>query len=134
MKENCYKTCGYCDGTTTTTSTTTTSDCGLTVEDARAACIAFASGWSVKKEGPGSLICTDGAVASANCASIDKWRAVVWKNGYGDPYDTDNEGKFSTQAGYYYGGHDPCQYGDNLGAGYSWNNCAEEPTTTPPGG
>ena len=91
------------------------------IEDARAACLSFGADWSVKKEGSGSLICTKGSTgAGQNCNSIDTWRAVVWEDGYGDPQDTATDGKFSTHAGYYYGGTDPCQYGDNLGEGYPW--------------
>ena len=93
----------------------------MNIETARQACTAFGADWSVKKEGSGSLICTKGGTsAGSNCASIDTWRVVVWLDGYGDPYDSAHEGQFSTYAGYYYGGHDPCQYGDNLGVGYSW--------------
>ena len=55
-----------------------------------------------------------------NCESIAFWRAVVWKDGYGDPF---YHIKYSTQAGYYYGGHDPCQNGDNMGVGIRWTDC-----------
>ena len=55
-----------------------------------------------------------------NCESIAFWRAVVWKDGYGDPF---YYMQYTTRAGHYYGGHDPCQNGDNLGEGIPWAEC-----------
>ena len=111
----------------------------LTVEDARAACISFGD-WSVKKEGSGSLICTKGSTSGGSqCNSIDTWRVVVWEDGYGTPYDSNYaSAQYSTHAGYYYGGLNPCAYGDNLGEGYPWADTATTTTaiatTTPNGG
>merc|ERR1712080_104324 len=56
-----------------------------------------------------------------NCATCDKWRLIVWKNGahehpedkrYKDRYNGKN---LSTEAGKFYGGHDPCTFnGDDF--------------------
>ena len=94
------------------------------IESARRACVLFGSDWKVVKEGSGSLVCSKGNTGvGANCNSCDTWRVVVWKDGSPDPhYDSKT---YSTFAGYYYGGHDPCSTEDTLGQGYLWNEpCA----------
>ena len=92
-------------------------------DSAREACSSFGADWSVKKEGPGALICTKGSTTvGSNCDSVDTWRLVVWKYGSADPFDPANEGQYSTYAGYFYGGHKPCTNGDNLGEGYPWTD------------
>ena len=106
-----------------------------TIEDARKACTTeFGEDWSVKQEGSGALICTKGNTSqSLDCNTIDTWRLVVWKNG--SPVPWYSEISYSTFAGCFYGGHKPCNKGDNLGTGYCYGEktcpqCSSIPSTT----
>ena len=57
---------------------------------------------------------------SKNCNSCDDWRLVVWEDGsseYGQEY-----GPYTTKAGKYYGGHSPCELGDNYPLCGVWEN------------
>ena len=95
-------------------------------EAAREACKAFGADWCVGKEGFGSLECHTSCDKWYHiCGTTDNYRIVVWEDGYGNPSDVDGyggtqQGQFSTTAGYYYGGQNPCAWGDNLGEGYPW--------------
>ena len=94
------------------------------VDSARRACKSFGSDWKVDKESSGALICTKGSKgAGDNCDACDTWRLVVWKDGSKDPKC--DSYTYTTYAGYYYGGHEPCVCGDNLRQGNLW----DEPCT-----
>ena len=66
----------------------------------------------------GALVCTLNSLAwKKNCKGCDVWRMVVWKDGAHERpagYPHYHGIQFSTQAGMYYGGHNPCTNGDNF--------------------
>ena len=84
----------------------------------------FGRRWHVAKENDNSLICTESDEYvgtrhwSYNCNDnrrgfneCDNWRLLVWADGI------DESGEYrgySTISGNYYGGHSPCENGDNM--------------------
>ena len=85
--------------------------------DAIQACTGFGSGWGVAKLNEGSLVCTkDGRSWKSDCNSCESWRLLVWEQGA----DEFGANSFSTSPNKYYGGHTPCELGDNLPYCGSW--------------
>ena len=81
-----------------------------TIDMAKVNCRSFGSEWDVNKETSGSIVCTKNRNTwHRNCNSCDTWRLLVVMSG-SDEYGT---GSKSTHAGSYYGGHSPCEGGDN---------------------
>lgn len=87
-------------------------------QSARAACKQFGAAWSVDKVTDGSLVCTkDDTRWENNCDTCNTWRLIVWKDG-GIEYTKGtswynarakaSKFHFTTKAGKYYAGHDPC--------------------------
>ena len=89
-----------------------------TILDSQAAikaCLNFGDGWKVSKTTKDTLICTKPpATWENNCYTCKTCRMLVWKDG-GNEYSCTLEPwcSVSTVAGSYYGGHQPCELGDN---------------------
>ena len=78
---------------------------------AKVNCQSFGSEWDVARETSGSIVCTKNGIGwKNNCDSCDTWRLLVFESGS----DEHGTGSKSTLAGSYYGGHSPCEHGDNL--------------------
>ena len=95
------------------------------------ACQKFGQGWKVNKNAKvnkrGAMICTkDETVPHDSCNDCQTWRMIVWKDG---AHTDKNDKHYSTQAGKYYGGHQPCTAGDNYRScgrwGPPWNGSFE---------
>ena len=88
-----------------------------------------AKGWQVAASNPaGSVVCTaPGYDEYANCEECGIYNIVVWEDGAGDPLCPG--GLCSTLAGRVYGGHDPCECGDNLRYCGTWDmqGCIPDP-------
>ena len=56
---------------------------------------------------------------SDNCEGSGHWNLLAWEDGAGDPLCPYIP--YSTVAGNQYGGHDPCECGDNLVEGDAWD-------------
>jgi len=83
--------------------------------------ICEAKGWSVSETSPypGNLICTAPGVAEdENCSGCGEYNIVVWEDGSGDRFCPDVT--YTTLAGNFYCGHNPCVCGDNLVWCGSW--------------
>jgi len=89
----------------------------LTEQSARDACAAWGGSWSVVWTSDRSLICAT-VSAGNNCNTCDSWRLMVWENGGTDM--SPNGQAYATEAGHYYGGHNPCVSGWNLPHCDSW--------------
>lgn len=102
-------------------------------EVARAWC--EAKGWTVVNSpdpSAGNIVCTiDGRFASHNCDACADYNIVVWRDGSEEQYcpGTYFGGTYSTQAEHVYGGHDPCECGDNLEYCGTWDmqGCTPDP-------
>jgi hypothetical protein len=74
-----------------------------------------AKGWTVADSSayPGNLICTaPGVPEDENCSGCGEYNIVVWEDGSGDRFCPDVT--YTTTAGNFYCGHNPCVCGDNL--------------------
>jgi len=93
---------------------------------AEKACQAFGNGWSVNVVRDGSLVCTLNSLEwRKNCNNCETWRLVVWKEGAHEEtagYSAYNGIHFSTIAGKYYGGYDPCMVGDHFPLCGEWSS------------
>ena len=79
-----------------------------------------AKGWHVAYYWQGSIICTaPGYDEFDHCEDCNIYNIVVWEDGAGDPLCPG--GLCSTNAGGVYGGHDPCECGDNLRWCQTWD-------------
>ena len=121
------------------------------VKAARKACQNFGEGWVVGKVSDGALVCTKaGRTYQSNCAwgpkrkyceaadllirqelrdcgvECDTWRLVVWDDGSNEYKLDENNPRYSTKAGKYYGGHLPCKPGDNYQLCGDWNGMDSE--------
>ena len=95
--------------------------CYIDITGAKRACQNFGKDWKVDRTRDRALICTKDTRWLSNCDSCSSWRMLVWEDG-GFEYDKGivlNDDP-STVAGKYYGGHDPCEYGDNYPLCGSW--------------
>ena len=88
-----------------------------------------AKGWEVAYYNPeGSVVCTaPGHAEYDNCEECDIYNIVVYEDGAGDPLCP--AGFCTTYAGNVYGGHDPCECGDNLPWCQFWDmqGCTPDP-------
>ena len=77
-------------------------------------CQNFGPDWSVDRIQSKALVCTkDGISWGASCNDCTTWRMIVWQDG-GCERDIDCQlDSIATVAGKYYGGHFPCEWGDN---------------------
>jgi hypothetical protein len=94
-------------------------DLPLCSEVASAWCAA--KGWVVADSSPypGNIICTlPGVAEDENCSGCGEYNIVVWESGSGDRFCPVT---YTTVAGKYYCGHDPCECGDNLVLCGSWD-------------
>jgi len=83
-------------------------------------CSSFGSGWSVVRTSDKSITCAKSPTTSgSNCDTCDSWRLLVFQNGGTD--QSPGGQTYQTKAGYYYGGHSPCQSGWNLPECGLWN-------------
>jgi hypothetical protein len=87
-----------------------------------------AKGWYVSYYHDGSVICTaPGYDYGDNCEECGIYNIVVYEDGAGDPLCPG--GFCGTYAGHVYGGHDPCECGDNLLYCQPWDmqGCTPDP-------
>jgi hypothetical protein len=87
-----------------------------------------AKGWHVAYYWQGSIICTaPGYDEFAHCEECDTYNIVVYVDGAGEPLCPG--GLCTTDAGYVYGGHVPCECGDNLRYCQPWDmqGCTPDP-------
>ena len=81
------------------------------LQDARDECKSIGPEWDIAKETAGSLVCTkDGLHWNDSCNSCETWRLLVFESGS----DEHGLGSISTEADAFYGGHSPCENGDNF--------------------
>ena len=92
-------------------------------------CRNFGNDWKVDHTTDRALICTKELEFAhnswlSNCASCSSWRMLVWEDG-GFEYDKGNHRQPddpSTVAGKYYGGHEPCEMGNNYQLCGDWTS------------
>ena len=95
----------------------------LDITAAKIACQNFGNDWNVDHTTDRALVCTkDNTRWTSNCDSCSVWRMLVWADGgfehdKGDARQSDDP---STVAGKYYGGHEPCEYGNNYPLCGAW--------------
>jgi hypothetical protein len=98
-------------------------DCQPQVCSDVAAAWCAARGWTIPVGGmvPGSgrLYCTNNVSANSDCNTCADYNMLVWSNGATPLFCT--AFTYSTVAGAIYGGHSPCQCGDNLQYCGSWD-------------
>ena len=79
-----------------------------------------AKGFEVDLYTDGAVICTaSGYDEYSHCEDCSIYNVVVYEDGAGDPLCT--SGLSTTYAGHVYGGHDPCECGDNLRYCQPWD-------------
>ena len=87
-----------------------------------------AKGWQVAVYTDGAVVCTpEGNDEYAHCEECDLYNLVVYEDGAGDPQCP--LAAVTTDAGTVYGGHDPCECGDNLRYCEFWDmqGCTPDP-------
>ena len=86
------------------------------ITTAKIACQSFGKDWKVDHTTDRALVCTkENTRWTDNCHSCSSWRMLVWADG-GFEFDKGYSRQLddpATVAGKYYGGHEPCNYGNN---------------------
>ena len=85
----------------------------LDITTAKIACQNFGNDWKVDHTTDRALVCTKDRPWTANCDSCSSWRLLVWEDGGFEHDKGEHQIDPSTVAGKYYGGHKPCEYGNN---------------------
>ena len=90
----------------------------LDITAAQKACRNFGNDWKVDHTTDRALICTKGTSWLSNCDSCSSWRMLVWEDGGYEYNKGTQQGLYqtddpSTVAGKFYGGHEPCEIGNN---------------------
>ena len=85
----------------------------LDITAAKIACQNFGNDWNVDHTTDRALVCTKDRSWTANCDSCSSWRLLVWEDGGFEHDKGEHQIDPSTVAGKYYGGHKPCEYGNN---------------------